>query len=87
MAATIVLSPAKSPLVISMGDTFSRQVIWEGGKSWPVHGHIGGSESYGLAWSMHEPASSSMHMICMDLRVVVGNAMLLYATQVHHWHA
>ena len=58
-----------------------------GGKSRPVHGHIGGSNSYGDAWSMQQPASSSMHIICMDLRVGVGNAMLLYPTRVHFEHA
>ena len=36
---------------------------------------------------MQEPAFSSMHIICLDLRVGVGNAMLLYATQVHRGHA
>ena len=41
----------------------------------------------GMAWSMQEPASSSMHIICMDLRIGVGNAMLLYATRVHRGHA
>ena len=69
------------------GDTFSLPVIWEGGKSRPVHGHIGGSESYGDTWSMQEQASPSMHIICMDLRVRVGNTMPLYATQVHRGHA
>ena len=87
MAPTIVLSLAKSPLVILMGDTFSRRFIWERGKSSPVHGHIRGSKSHGDAWSMQEPASGSMHTICMDLRVGVGNAMLLYATQVHRGQA
>ena len=54
-----------------------------GGRSRPVHGHIGGSKLYGDAGWMQEPASSSMHIICMDLRVGVRNAMLLYATRVH----
>ena len=36
---------------------------------------------------MQELVSSWMHIICMDLRVGVGNAMLLYATQVHRGHA
>ena len=51
MALTIAISPVKSQLVISIGDTFSRRVIWEGRKSRPVHGHIGGGELYGDAWS------------------------------------
>ena len=77
----------ESPLVISMGVTFSQRVIWVGGKSRRVHGHIGGSDSYGDAWSMQELAFSSMHIICMDLRVGLGNAMLLYATRVNRGHA
>ena len=32
---------------------------------------------------MQEPVSSSMHIFCMDLRVGMGDAMLLYATRVH----
>ena len=55
MSATIVLSPAKSPLVVLMGDTFSRRFFWEEGDSRPVHWHIGESESYGDSWSMQEP--------------------------------
>ena len=46
-----------------------------------------GSGSYGEAWPMQKLLSSSKHIICMDLRVGVGNTMLLYATQVHCWHA
>ena len=81
MAATIVLSP-------SMGDTFTQPVIWEGKKSRPVYGHIGGEQIInGNAWSMQEMGSSSMHIICMDLRVGAGKAMLLYATQLHRGHA
>ena len=58
-----------------------------GGKSRPLHGHIGGSDLYGDAWSMQEPASSSMHIMCTDLCVGVGNAMLWYAARVHPGHA
>ena len=46
-----------------------------------------GGESYGDAWWMQEPAPSSMHIVCMDVRVGVENAMLLYATQVDRGHA
>ena len=57
------------------------------GKSRPVHGPFVGSKSCGDAWLMQELASSPMHIICMDLRVAVGKAMLLYATPVHRGHA
>ena len=50
-------------------------------------GTLGRGKSYGDAWSKQEPASSSMHIIWVDLSVGVGNAMLLYATQVHRRHA
>ena len=62
-------------------------------------GHLGGWDVKARAWAhwgeriiwgclvQQEPASSLMHIICMDLRVGVGNAMLLYATQVHCGHA
>ena len=52
-----------------------------------MHGHIGESDPYGDFALMQEPASSSIYISCMDLRVSVGNAMLLYATRVHCVHA
>ena len=69
------------------GYLFTTGYLGGGGGCRPVHGHIGGSDSFGEAWSMQEPASSSMHIICIDQRVGVGIAMLLYATRVHRGHA
>ena len=43
-----------------------------GGTSSPLHGHIWGSESYGDAWSMQEPAPSPMHILCMDYALAWG---------------
>ena len=76
---------------ITMGDFDCRYLFTTGYLGWvevkaSAWAHLR-SDSYRDAWSMQEPASFSMHIICMDVHLATGNTMLLYATRVHHWHA